>query len=303
MFGSNDSTVSSLKLWGFLCPCHESEDEYEARFALKELKDLQIQWRRTILEKHFEDGNEEQVSSQIKNNHNVADDEDDSENIIRKNISLDAHMNVVDYPEEGPVLELVCCDPKRFMDHEYNFEKQEGYETSRSLSKCLSTEQECLVHYIPLHEIVRIDLTENRDHDEIHLLGRNLMPTKSPTKESNDNDDEKNNCSNDMMDNRIQDFCEEKKEDVCDVYQHPSPSSPSKVVSEDPEADEYKCLLRFRIDSFSAEEAVEYLHAILMWDRIRREELRDWYERQAAMEQQWLLEKEILEDDATAGTL
>mmetsp|Transcript_20094 Transcript_20094/g.31036 ORF Transcript_20094/g.31036 Transcript_20094/m.31036 type:complete len:296 (+) Transcript_20094:282-1169(+) len=295
MFGSKHSPVSSLKVWGFLCPCHESEDEFEARLALKELKDLQIKWRRTILEEQLED-DEDERSPQYEDKIYGTDD-DRAETLIRKNISLDALLNIVDYPEEGPVLELVCFDTKR-MDRTYNFEMQEGYETSRRTSKCLATEQECLVYSIPLHEIVRIDLTENRDHDEIHLLGRSPLVTKSPSKEGNIGDTVANTENVVNYDN-MEVFCEEKKDDICDLHDM---SSPSKVA-EDPEADEYNCLLRFRIDTFSAEEVVEYLHAILMWDRIRREELRDWYERQAAMEQQWLLEKEILEDDATAGTL
>ena len=42
--------LSRLRLFGFLCPCHESDDEYNARMGAAALESLRIQWYRSSLE-------------------------------------------------------------------------------------------------------------------------------------------------------------------------------------------------------------------------------------------------------------
>jgi hypothetical protein len=67
--------LSRLRLFGFLCPCHESDDEYNARMGAAALEFLRIQWYRTV---------EGRV------------------------ISLDATLRIYETKTEGPCLKITC---------------------------------------------------------------------------------------------------------------------------------------------------------------------------------------------------
>ena len=122
--------LSRLRLFGFICPCHESDVEYNARVGVNALQGIPIQWYRTSSH-----GSWEQTSM----------------------IVLDAVMSIVDTKHDGPCLQVVCRDASRLVN---TFPNHEFIQ--------METPKETLLR-IPLAEIATIDLVETEYHSEIHV--------------------------------------------------------------------------------------------------------------------------------------
>lgn len=75
-----------LKLFGFLCPCYESDEEHAARVAAWRLNNIDIEWFRTAIKPGSKESSAE--------------------------VSLEAFIRLVDRPL-GPALEVLSCDPVR----------------------------------------------------------------------------------------------------------------------------------------------------------------------------------------------
>lgn len=128
--------LSRLKLIGFICPCHESDDEYNARVGANALQHVKISWYRASTVGSWE-------NSSI--------------------ILLDAVLSVVDTKQkQGPSLQVYSTDPSRlvnsFVDDHYIVEQ---------------TKKRTLLR-IPLSEISHVELVDTEYHSEIQVYDAHL---------------------------------------------------------------------------------------------------------------------------------
>lgn len=125
------TTLLRLQLFGFICPCHESDAENAARVGASWLRKVQIEWLRT------------------------AQKPGTKETFV---VSLDATLALIDRPL-GPALQVCCVDTDR---KNYAF---------ASLGVPEIETGERLLMEIPLHKINCAQLHETEYHAEIRVFG------------------------------------------------------------------------------------------------------------------------------------
>lgn len=129
--------LSKLRVVGFLCPCHESDDEYSARVAVNALRGIPIQWYRESSTTSWERSSP---------------------------ILLDASLKIVDTQRDGPCLQVKCRDAASLQIHTFIENPQ----------VILQTPRECILR-IPFTEMEKIELVETSYHSEIHILNNNKL--------------------------------------------------------------------------------------------------------------------------------
>lgn len=132
--------LSRLKLFGFVCPCHESDAENNARIGVLALQRIPISWYRSSTTTSWE-------HSSI--------------------IVLDATMSIVDCEstanndgKQEPCIQVRCRDPSRLVNEFSNQDFIAEQTTKQTLLR------------IPLDQVGTIELVDTSYNTEIHIHHR-----------------------------------------------------------------------------------------------------------------------------------
>lgn len=124
--------LSRLRLFGLVCPCHESDDEYNARIAFSTLQKVRIHWYRISSQQSWEQSS---------------------------TIMLDAVLSIVDCNENGPSLQVHSRDPNRLVN---------TFSSEHSSYLVEQTNKQVLLR-IPLVDIGNVELVDTEYHSEIQV--------------------------------------------------------------------------------------------------------------------------------------